>query len=139
MDNILDYLDWIMSFIGAGLGWFLGGFDGFVYMLLTLALVDYITGVMAAIVQKKLSSSIGFKGIARKITMFALVGVANILDKDFLGGHDLLRTGVLFFYLANEGLSILENAVKIGVQVPDAMKEKLLQFKNNNEEKKKKK
>ena len=139
MDNILEHLNLIMGFIGAGLGWFLGGLDGFIYMLLALAFVDYITGVMAAIVQKKLSSSIGFTGIMRKITMFALVGVANIIDKDFLGGHDLLRTGVLFFYLANEGLSILENAVKIGVPVPDAMKEKLLQFKNNNEEKKKKK
>ena len=139
MDNILEHLNLIMGFIGAGLGWFLGGLDGFIYMLLTLALVDYITGVMAAIVQKKLSSSIGFKGIARQVTMFAIVGVANILDKDFLGGHDLLRTGVLFFYLANEGLSIMENAIEIGVQVPDAMKEKLLQFKNHNEEKKKKK
>lgn len=135
MDNFLEYLDWTAGAFGGAFGWFFGGFDGLLYALIALSVTDYITGVMAAAAQKKLSSEVGFKGIAKKIMIFALVGVVNILDKDFLGGNDILRGAVIFFYLANEGLSVLENAVKLNVPVPEVLKEKLLQLKGQGQEK----
>lgn len=128
-----EYLDWIAGALGAAFGWYFGAFDGLFYALITLVITDYITGVLAAYTQKKLSSSEGFKGIAKKIGIFLLVGVTNVLDREFLGGHDL-RAIIVGFYLANEGLSILENAVKLGVPVPDALKDKLSQLHGSSQE-----
>ena len=123
-----EYLELILSTIGASFGYFFGGFDGFIHALLAFVILDYITGILAAGVQKKLSSSVGFKGIARKITIFIIVGVAHVVDREALGGTALLRDAVLFFYIANEGLSILENAIEIGIPIPEIIKEKLALF-----------
>ena len=126
--DITDYLNWIAGFLGAVFGWYLGKFDGFLYALLAFSTADYITDVMAAYSQKKLSSAIGFKGIAGKVMIFALVGVANVVDNLLFGHADTLRTTVICFYVANESLSIIENAIKLNVPIPDALKDKLQQL-----------
>ena len=90
------------SALGGFLGWYLGGMDGFLYALIAFVLVDYITGVMCAIVDKKLSSAVGFKGICRKVLIFVLVGIGNLVDVYVLGQEGVLRTAVIFFYLSRE-------------------------------------
>ena len=100
----------VFAGIGGWLGWFLGGCDGLLYALLAFVVIDYITGIMCAVVDKKLSSEVGFKGIFKKVIIFALVGVGHILDTRIIGAGSVLRTAVIFFYLSNEGVSLLENA-----------------------------
>ena len=133
IDNLNDYFDIFCAFTGGLSAWFFGGWDGLIKMLVALCFIDYSTGVISAYIQNKLSSAIGFRGIARKITMFALVGIAHVIDRELLGQTALLRDAVIFFYLANEGLSVLENAVVIGIPIPDALKSKLLQLQDNHE------
>ena len=116
--------------IGGVLGWFFGGLDGFMWALIVFVLVDYLTGVTAAAVKRELSSEIGAKGIAKKVFEFLLVGVANVLDRQILKNGAALRTLVIFFYVANEGLSILENCTKIGLPVPKFLKKLLKQLKD---------
>ena len=94
--------------VGGWLGYFLGGCDGLLYALLTFVVIDYITGVMYAIADKNLSSEVGFKGICRKVLIFLLVGIANVLDVQVIGTGSVLRTAVIFFYISNEGVSLLE-------------------------------
>ena len=132
MNTLLNY-KLIISSIGGVLGAFLGGMDGLIYALLAFSVIDYVTGIMCAIDKKELSSSVGFKGIARKIIIFSLVGVANILDVYILGHVGVLRAAVLFFYLSNEGISILENTSKLGLPVPEKLQNILQQL--NKEEK----
>lgn len=128
MDTLFHRIDAIMAGVGGIFGWFFGGFDGFFYALVAFTAIDYLSGVLAAAVKHELCSAIGFRGIARKVMIFALVGICHILDAEFLRHGDVLREAVTFFYLANEGLSILENAVKIGVPTPEFLREKLLQI-----------
>ena len=118
----------VFTAIGGWLGWFLGGCDGLMYALTAFVVVDYITGIMCAIVDKKLSSEVGFKGICKKVLIFLLVGMANILDVNIIGSGSVLRTAAIFFYLSNEGVSLLENAAHLGLPVPNAMKEVLQQL-----------
>ena len=118
----------VFTAIGGWLGWFLGGCDGLMYALIAFVVVDYITGIMCAIVDKKLSSEVGFKGICKKVLIFLLVGIANILDVNIIGSGSVLRTAAIFFYLSNEGVSLLENAAHLGLPVPNAMKEVLQQL-----------
>ena len=118
----------VFAGIGGWLGWFLGGCDGLLYALLAFVVIDYITGIMCAVVDKKLSSEVGFKGICRKVLIFLLVGIANILDVQVIGTGSVLRTAVIFFYLSNEGVSLLENAAHLGLPVPEKMKEILAQL-----------
>ena len=132
MNTLLNY-KLIISSIGGVLGVFLGGMDGLIYVLLAFSVIDYVTGIMCAIDKKELSSSVGFKGIARKIIIFSLVGVANILDVYILGHVGVLRAAVIFFYLSNEGISILENTSKLGLPVPEKLQNILQQL--NKEEK----
>ena len=132
MNTLLNY-KLIISSIGGVLGVFLGGMDGLIYALLAFSVIDYVTGIMCAIEKKELSSSVGFKGIARKIIIFSLVGVANILDVYILGHVGVLRAAVIFFYLSNEGISILENTSKLGLPVPEKLQNILQQL--NKEEK----
>ena len=132
-------IDSISVGIGVFIGWFFGEIDGFIYVLLACCFMDQITGLFAAGVKHELSSNVGFNGIARKITIFVLVGIANIIDRELLDHTAWLRDAVLFFYLANEGISILENAVVIGIPVPEILKEKLLQFRDYKRKKKNKK
>ena len=114
--------------IGGWLGWFLGGCDGLLIALLAFVAVDYVTGVMCAVVDKKLSSSVGFKGIFKKILIFALVGVGHILDTMVIGTGSVLRTAIIFFYLSNEGISLIENAGHLGLPIPAKLKTVLEQL-----------
>ena len=114
--------------VGGWLGYFLGGCDGLIYALIAFVVIDYITGVMCAISDKTLSSEVGFKGICRKVLIFLLVGIGNIIDVQVLGSPGVLRTAVIFFYLSNEGVSLLENAAHLGLPVPDAIKTVLEQL-----------
>ena len=114
--------------VGGWLGYFLGGCDGLLYALIAFVAIDYITGVMCAISDKTLSSEMGFKGICRKVLIFLLVGIGNIIDVQVLGSPGVLRTAVIFFYLSNEGVSLLENAAHLGLPVPDAIKTVLEQL-----------
>ena len=126
----------VITAIGGWLGWFLGGCDGLLYALIAFAAVDYVTGVMCAIVDKKLSSSVGFKGIFRKVLIFVMVGIAHILDAQVIGNGSVLRTAVIFFYISNEGVSLLENASHLGLPVPEAVKVVLKQLHDRAEEEK---
>ena len=114
--------------IGAFLGWFLGGFDDLLYILLIFVLVDYLTGIFCAISEHKLSSEVGFKGTTRKTMIFILVGIAHALDVYLLKNGSVLRTATIFFYLSNEGISILENTSRLGLPIPPKVKEVLQQL-----------
>jgi len=114
--------------LGAIVGGFLGGKDGLLYALLVLVILDYITGVLNAIDQKRLSSSVGYKGIARKVLIFVLVGTANVVDVYILGKAGVLRATVIFFYISNEGISILENASYLGLPIPQKFQSILKQL-----------
>jgi len=114
--------------IGGWFGWFLGGADGFLYALIAFVVIDYITGVMCAIVDHKLSSTVGFKGIFKKVLIFTMVGIGNIIDVQVLGQAGVLRTAVIFFYISNEGVSLLENAGHLGLPIPAKLKEVLEQL-----------
>lgn len=114
--------------IGGWLGWYLGGCDGLLYALIAFVVVDYVTGVMCAVVDKKLSSAVGFRGIFKKVLIFLLVGVANILDAQVIGTGCVLRTAVIFFYISNEGVSLLENAGHLGLPIPTKLKAVLEQL-----------
>ena len=114
--------------VGGWLGYFLGGCDGLIIALVLFVVIDYITGVMCAVVDRKLSSAVGFKGIFRKVLIFMLVGIANIIDVQVIKFGSVLRTAVVFFYLSNEGLSLIENAAHLGLPVPDKLKAVLEQL-----------
>ena len=128
MKEFWNSVQLVFTAIGGWLGWFLGGCDGLLYTLIAFVVIDYITGVMCAITDKNLSSSIGFKGICRKVLIFTLVGIGNIVDVYVLGQGGVLRTAVIFFYLSNEGVSILENSAHLGLPIPEKLKEVLEQL-----------
>lgn len=115
--------------MGGFLGWFLGGIDGFLYALTAFVIVDYLTGVMLAIIEKRVSSLVGARGILKKVLIFTLVGVAHIVDSQIIGEGSAIRSTVIFFYLSNEGISILENTAKIGLPIPEKLKDALEQLK----------
>ena len=159
MKEFWNTVQMVFAAIGGWLGYFLGGCDGLLYALIAFVVIDYITGVMCAIADKKLSSTVGFKGICRKVlifllvgianildvqvigsgsvlrtaVIFLLVGIANILDVNIIGSGSVLRTAVIFFYISNEGVSLLENAAHLGLPVPDRIKTVLEQLHNRSE------
>ncbi|WP_281075809.1 phage holin family protein [Catenibacterium sp. co_0103] len=112
----------VFTMIGGWLGYFLGGHDGLLIALVMFVVMDYISGVMCAIADKMLSSEVGFKGICRKVLIFVLVGIANILDVQVIGTGSVLRTAIIFFYISNEGISLLENAGYLGLPIPEKIK-----------------
>ena len=118
----------VFTAIGGWLGWFLGGCDGLLYALIAFVVIDYITGIMCAVADKKLSSAVGFKGICKKVLIFALVGLGHILDTRVIGAGSVLRTAVIFFYLSNEGVSLIENAAHLGLPAPKKLKDVLGQL-----------
>jgi len=128
IDLVWAKLQLAFAAIGGWLGFFLGGLDGMLIALIIFVVLDYITGVMCAISDKKLSSEVGFRGIFRKVLIFMLVGVANIVDVHVVGTGSALRGAVVAFYLSNEGLSMLENAAHLGLPIPDKLKEILAQL-----------
>ncbi|MCM3761027.1 phage holin family protein [Alkalihalobacillus oceani] len=122
MKDTLHILQLIFTAIGGYIGWFLGGFDGLIYALIVFVAIDYMTGLMVAVLDKKLSSRVGFKGIFKKVLIFAFVGIGHIVDLYILEKGSAVRTAVIFFYLSNEALSIIENASKVGLPVPEKLK-----------------
>lgn len=120
------------------LSWFFGGLDGFVKVLIVFMFFDYVTGIAAAWVKHKISSSVGFMGIARKIIMFSFVGIANIID-DLIGDSQTFRTAVCLFYISNEGISIIENSDALGIPIPHFLKDRFLQLRKDSDGKKHKK
>ena len=128
MKEFWNTIQLVFAAVGGWLGYFLGGCDGLLYALVAFVAIDYITGVMCAISDKALSSEVGFRGICRKVLIFLLVGIGNIIDVQVLGSPGVLRTAVIFFYLSNEGVSLLENAAHLGLPVPDAIKTVLEQL-----------
>ena len=134
MKEFWNVIQLVFAGIGGWLGWFLGGCDGLLYALIAFVTIDYITGVMCAIVDKKLSSEVGFKGVFKKILIFALVGIGHILDAYVIGNGSVLRTAVIFFYLSNEGISLLENAGHLGLPYPEKLKAILAQLHDRTDE-----
>lgn len=128
MKEFWNVIQLVFAALGGWLGWFLGGCDGLLYALIAFVVVDYVTGVMCAVVDKKLSSAVGFRGIFKKVLIFLLVGVANILDAQVIGTGCVLRTAVIFFYISNEGVSLLENAGHLGLPIPTKLKAVLEQL-----------
>lgn len=125
-----------ITILGGWLGYFLGGMDGMLVALIVFMMLDYITGLMCAISDKKLSSAVGFRGICKKVLILMLVGLANIVDIHVVGTSSALRGAVICFYLSNEGLSLLENAAHIGLPVPDRLKDVLAQLHKRTDENK---
>ena len=133
MKQIWNGIQVAFTALGGFLGWFLGGVDGFLYALIAFVVIDYITGIMCAVVDKKLSSEVGFKGIFKKVLIFALVGIGHILDTRVIGSGSVMRTAVIFFYLSNEGVSLLENAAYLGLPIPQKLKSVLEQLHDRSE------
>ena len=133
MKEFWNTIQFVFAGIGGWLGYFLGGCDGLLYALLAFVVVDYITGVMCAIADHTLSSEVGFKGICRKVLIFLLVGIANILDMQVIGTGSVLRTAIIFFYISNEGVSLLENAGHLGLPIPTKLKDVLAQLHDRSE------
>ena len=138
MKEFWNTMQFIFAVLGGWLGYFLGGCDGLLIALVAFVSIDYVTGVMCAVSDKDLSSRVGFKGICRKILIFALVGVANLIDVQVIQTGSILRTAVIFFYLSNEGVSLLENAAHLGLPIPKKLKAVLEQLhdKHNKEDEK---
>lgn len=133
MKEFWNTIQFAFAAIGGWLGYFLGGCDGLLYALVAFVVADYITGVMCAIADKALSSEVGFKGICRKVLIFILVGIANILDVQVIGTGSVLRTAIIFFYISNEGVSLLENAGHLGLPYPEKLKAVLQQLHDRSE------
>ena len=133
MKEIWNRIQVVFATVGGWLGYVLGGLDGFLYALLAFVVIDYITGLMCAVLDKKLSSEVGFRGIFKKVLIFSLVAVGHIVDQNVIGDGSVIRTAVIFFYLSNEGISILENTVHIGLPVPQKLKDVLEQLHNRSD------
>lgn len=128
MKEFRNTIQLIFAAVGGWLGWFLGGCDGLLYALIAFVVIDYITGVFCAAIDHKLSSEIGFKGICKKVLIFILVGMGNIIDVQIIGNGSVMRTAVIFFYLSNEGISLLENSAHLGLPIPQKLKDILGQL-----------
>lgn len=128
MKNTINFIQAIFATIGGYIGWFLRGVDGFMYALITFVVIDYVTGLMVAVLERKLSSEVGFRGIFKKVLIFTFVGIGNIIDVHLIGNGSAIRTAVIFFYVSNEGISIIENSAKIGLPIPEKLRDILKQL-----------
>ena len=128
MRDVWTVFQCFFASLGCLLGFLLGDLDGFLIALIVFVIADYITGLCSAFIQKKVSSKTGFKGIIKKICIFIVVAIANIIDVNLLE-TPMLRTAVIFFYISNEGISIIENLTVLGVPVPKKLKDALTQIK----------
>ena len=128
IDIVWAKIQMAVAAIGGWLGYFLGGMDGLMIALIVFMALDYITGLMCAVIDKKLSSAVGFKGICKKVLILMLVGVAHIVDLHVVGTGDALRSAVVCFYLSNESVSMLENAAHLGLPIPEKLKSVLAQL-----------
>ncbi len=128
MKTVWNFCQFSVSALSGWLGFVLGGYDGFLYALIAFMALDYVSGVMLAVIEKKLSSIIGFRGIFKKVMILAMVGIAHAIDRNLIGVGEGIRTAVLMFYLSNEGVSLLENAARIGLPIPEKLKAILAQL-----------
>ena len=128
IDIVWAKVQMAFTVIGGWIGYVGGGVDGLMTALLIFMVLDYVTGLMCAIADKKLSSAVGFKGICKKVLIIMLVGVAHVVDLHVIGTGDAMRSAVVCFYLSNEGVSMLENAAHLGLPVPDKLKGILAQL-----------
>jgi toxin secretion/phage lysis holin len=128
MSKIINICEVLVAFSGGILGWLFGGLDSLIYALIAFVIIDYVTGILLAFQKKKISSAIGFIGIAKKIMMFALIAVGNVIDQYVIKSGSTLRTMLIMFYLANEGISIIENAGSMGVPFPQKLKDAIQQL-----------
>ena len=128
MKEFWNVIQLVFTAVGGWLGWFLGGCDGLLYALIAFVTIDYITGVMCAVIDHSLSSEVGAKGIFKKVLIFLLVGIGHIIDAQVIGSGSVLRTAVIFFYISNEGVSLVENAAHLGLPVPEKLKAVLEQL-----------
>lgn len=128
IDIVWAKIQMAVAAIGGWLGYFLGGMDGLMIALIIFMVLDYVTGLMCAVIDKKLSSAVGFKGICKKVLILMLVGVAHIVDLHVVGTGDALRSAVVCFYLSNESVSMLENAAHLGLPIPEKLKSVLAQL-----------
>lgn len=133
MKNFIEAAQYAFAALGGAVGAVMGGFDGSLYALIVFVVVDYLTGVMVAVLNKNLSSEVGFHGIFKKVVIFALVAMGHIVDTYVIQNGSVIRTAVIFFYLSNEGISILENASVLGLPVPQKLKDVLEQLKDGKE------
>lgn len=124
------YFETLIGLLGAFLSFFLGGLDSLMTVLLVVVGCDMVSGLAKAFILGRLSSDVGFHGIARKVCMFMIVGIANVIDNEMLGQSEVLRDGVIMFYLSSEGISIFENVIDMGVPVPDSLKERFMSWRN---------
>ena len=134
MKNVITTVQVVLAAIGGALGWFIGGMDGFMYALIAFVIADYLTGVMVAVLERKLSSDVGFRGIFKKVMIFVLVGIGHIIDARIIGDGSSVKTAIIFFYLSNEGISIVENACVIGLPVPQKLRDVLTQLRGEDKE-----
>ncbi len=134
IDLVWVKLQMAIAAVGGWLGYFVGGVDGLMTALLVLMVMDYVTGVMCAVIDRELSSSVGFRGIFKKVLILMLVGVAHIVDLHVVRSGEALRSAVICFYLSNEGVSVLENAGHLGLPIPEKLKAILAQLHDRIEE-----
>lgn len=127
--NILDGIKGAVTVLGTGLTWVLGTWDTAIMVLVCFMVLDYMTGLMRAYINKEVSSDVGLKGIARKTVIFIVLIVAVLLDRLMNTGAWVFRTLVCYFYIANEGISLLENCAGLGLPIPEKLKEALSQLK----------
>ena len=130
MENILNYFKIIIAALGTGITWLFGNWDTALIVLVSFMALDYLTGVLRAIVNKEVSSDTGLKGIARKTVIFIVLIVAVLLDRLLNTGTWVFRTLICYFYIANEGISLLENCAGLGLPIPDKLKDALVQLKD---------
>jgi len=134
MEKLWDGVQIAVAAVGGFLGWFVGGLDGLLYALIAFTIADYVTGFLAAFIRKELSSEVGAKGIAKKVTIYVIIGIGHLTDAYLLGGGSALRTALIFFYAANELVSLIENSAVIGLPIPKVLKDALSQIKNKSGE-----
>ena len=134
IDIVWAKIQMAVAAIGGWIGYFVGGVDGLMTALLIFMALDYITGLMCAVIDKKLSSAVGFRGICKKVLILMLVGVAHIVDLHVVGTGDALRSAVVCFYLSNESVSMLENAAHLGLPIPEKLKSVLAQLHGREDE-----
>ena len=133
MKEFWNIIQVALAAVGGWLGYFLGGCDGLLYALIAFVVIDYITGVLCAIYDKTLSSAVGFKGICKKVLIFLMVGIGHILDAKVIGTGSVLRTAFIFFYISDEGISLIENAAHLGLPIPQKLRDVLEQLHNRAE------
>ena len=128
--DLINFIKVVSTAIGGYLGYVLGSYDSFLYALVAFIVIDYLTGVMLAIINRELSSSIGFRGIFKKVMTFLMVAIGHTIDAYLIKNGGAIRTAVIFFYISNEGISILENSAKLGLPIPDKLRDILVQLKD---------